>query len=256
MEYPLRRESRKTIGIYIVHGCVEVRAPFKTPKSVINEFVTSKNAWIAKRLAIVQKQQQMKQEFVLSYGSKLLWRGQEIPLLGDSNDNRIWRDDSGFHLPPNLDADSLKNNVIRLYKICAHNYLAERVMHFAQIMGDEPHNLKITNAKVRWGSCIKRIPQKAKRTNASSSLSLSKMLRNLQTATGKPLYNICFSWRLVMAEDDVIDAVVVHELAHIKEMNHSAQFYRLVKSVLPDYEERDSKLKILSKRLEYENWEI
>jgi predicted metal-dependent hydrolase len=59
-----------------------------------------------------------------------------------------------------------------------------------------------------------------------------------------------------MAEDDVIDAVIVHELAHIKEMNHSKAFYKIVKAVLADYDERDKKLKLLSKRLGCEDWEV
>ena len=256
MEYTLLRQSRKTVGIYIKNGGVEIRVPHKMPKAEIDKFVASKEKWIAEKFTASQERQEKKQEFTVSYGSPLLWRGQEYPLIGDSGSARIWRDEQGFHFPPSMDEELLKYNVIRLYKICAKNYLTERVRHFAGIMGDMPSDVKVTEAKTRWGSCSKRMPQKAKNMNSNSSLSMAKMIKNIQAATGTPVYSVNFSWRLMMAEDDVIDAIVVHELAHIKEMNHSPKFYDLVKSVLPDYDVRDAKLKQLGRRLGCEDWEV
>jgi predicted metal-dependent hydrolase len=92
-------------------------------------------------------------------------------------------------------------------------------------MNVTPAAVKVSEAKTRWGSCSEQ-------------------------------KNINFSWRLCMAEPDTIDSVVVHELAHLKEMNHSDRFYKLVYNVMPDYDERNGKLKDLSKRLGYEDWEV
>ena len=58
-----------------------------------------------------------------------------------------------------------------------------------------------------------------------------------------------------MAGDDVIDYVVVHELAHIKERNHSDRFWMAVAGVLPDYKTQQAKLKTLQQRLASEDWE-
>ena len=58
-----------------------------------------------------------------------------------------------------------------------------------------------------------------------------------------------------MADDDVIDYVVVHELAHLREMNHSPRFWAIVESVLPDFRERKARLRGLQAKLSSENWE-
>ena len=59
-----------------------------------------------------------------------------------------------------------------------------------------------------------------------------------------------------MAEDRVIEYVVVHELAHLLEMNHSKRFWAIVESVLPDYKECEFKLKELQRRISKENWNL
>ena len=94
----------------------------------------------------------------------------------------------------------------------------------ALVMGVAPTGIKITGAKTRWGSC-------------SSKNSIN------------------FSWRLVMADDEIIDYVIVHELAHIKELNHSPRFWAVVEGTLPDYKSRRSRLKLLQKKLAAEDWE-
>ena len=90
--------------------------------------------------------------------------------------------------------------------------LPRRVAYFAEILGVQPTGVKITSAKTRFGSC-----------------------------SGKN--SLCFSWRLMLYPPEAVDYVVVHELAHIKEKNHSAAFYKVVESVLPDYKARVKMLK-------------
>jgi len=81
MTYTLTRQPRKTIGLYIKDGGVEVRAPLKFPKSEIDRFVASKEKWIAEKLAAAKERDAQKQEFTVSYGSMLLWRGAEYPSI-------------------------------------------------------------------------------------------------------------------------------------------------------------------------------
>ena len=93
------------------------------------------------------------------------------------------------------------------YKKQAHIQIPKRVRHYANIVGEPFSRIFIKNQKSRWGSC-------------SSA-------RNLN-----------FNWRLMMAPLTVLDYVVVHEISHLKQMNHSKEFWAEVEKVLPDYQEQ------------------
>ena len=94
----------------------------------------------------------------------------------------------------------------------ANEVLPCKVAYFSKIMGVDVKSVKITSAKKRLGSC------------SSDN-------------------GICFSYRVMMYEDDVIDYVVIHELAHIKEHNHSKYFYDIVMKYCPDYKEIERRIK-------------
>ena len=100
----------------------------------------------------------------------------------------------------------------------AREVLPQRIAGFSLIMGVVPAKIKVTSAVTRWGSC-----------SAKNSL--------------------CFSYRIMLLPDEIIDYILVHELAHIRVKNHSAKFYSEVAKYLPDYKERISKLKIIQKDL-------
>ena len=100
----------------------------------------------------------------------------------------------------------------KAYIARAKEVLPERVAHYSRIMGLSPAGVRITGAKTRFGSC---------------------------GSNG----HVCFSWRLMQYPPEAIDYVVVHELAHLRHMNHSTAFYALVASVLPDHRERRALLR-------------
>ncbi|MCL1917485.1 MAG: M48 family metallopeptidase [Peptococcaceae bacterium] len=223
-DYTLIRSKRKTVALYITKDAnVQVRAPLKMPKAEIDRFVASKERWIRKHLAVREQNLKDKGTFTVSYGSKVLMRGQEYPIIAREG-NRAGLDGEGFYLPPGLSAEEIKRITIQIYKRVAKNFLMRKVIDFAKVTGLAPTAVKVNSAKTRWGSCSTR-----------NSLN--------------------FSWRLIMMEDDIIDYVVVHELAHIKEHNHSDRFWAVVRSVLPDYVHRKAKLKDMQKRLAGEDWD-
>lgn len=86
----------------------------------------------------------------------------------------------------------------------ARDIFTRKTEYYARIMGVSYGRISIREQKTRWGSC---------------------------SSQG----NLNFNWRLIFAPENVLDYVVVHELAHRKEMNHSKAFYAIVESVLPDY---------------------
>ena len=225
IDYTLTRSKRKTIAIYVRDGVVDVRAPLRTPKSEIDKFVTSKSDWITKNLTRSKERTEQKRAFTLDYGDTILYLGNEYPIVSKIG-SRVGFDDNlkHFYIPPNLNSGQIKFACVQIYRMLAKRDLTGKVLDFAKEMNVMPIAVKINGANSRWGSC-------------SSRKSLN------------------FSWRLIMAGDDVVDYVVVHELSHITEMNHSKRFWAIVENVLPDYRERQSRLKELQKKLNVEDWD-
>ena len=107
---------------------------------------------------------------------------------------------------------NLTDEMIAELRKTAKQILPLKVAYYAKIMGLKYGKITITGAKTRFGSCSSK-------------------------------GNIAFSYRLMMYPDEAIDYVVVHELAHLKEMNHSPAYYKIIAKVLPDYKERIKLLK-------------
>lgn len=219
-EYQLVRSKRKTLAIHITpDATVEVRAPLTLSKSRIDAFVEQKQDWIIKNLEHSKKILKTKKEFSFDETTKLWFMGKQYSLR-DSADVRF--DGEYFYAPYDC-FDSSKKSVIKLYRNLAERVIKERVAYYSKFMNVKPTAIKINGAMKRWGSC-----------SGQNSLN--------------------FSWALIMSDMSAIDYVVVHELAHIKQHNHSKQFWSIVASVLPDYKLREKKLRALQKELVKQNW--
>lgn len=94
----------------------------------------------------------------------------------------------------------------------AKQILPARIQYYAKIMGVTYGRITLREQKTRWGSCSSK-------------------------------GNLNFNWKLALMPDEILDYVVVHELAHRMEMNHSDKFWKIVENVLPDYRERRKWLK-------------
>ena len=223
IEYILTRSRRKTIAIYVRGGKVEVRAPLLMPKWEIDSFVILKEARIRESLAREAEISNYKAAFTMDYGSMISWRGKEYPIVSRSG-VKTGFDGTVFYMPPGLAPAQIKAACVQIYRRLALTYFTNRAGYYSEKMGVVPQSIKVNGAKTRWGSC-------------SSKKSIN------------------FSWRLALADDDVIDYVIVHELAHLVEMNHSPRFWVIVADILPGYAICQAKLKVLQARLALENWE-
>jgi predicted metal-dependent hydrolase len=224
IKYKIIRSKRKSIAVYITKdAAVEIRAPFGVPAAYIDSVVLSKKTWIEEQLEVHEHINEQKQNFKLDYGDMVLYRGKEYPIKVKAG-NLVGFDDNSFYMPSGLNYIQIRDAMIQIYKLLAKNVLMNKVGKFSENMALIPIAVKINFAKTRWGSC-----------------------------SGKNSIN--FSWRLILATDDVIDYVVVHELSHIKEHNHSDRFWTVVAEMLPDYLQREEKLKKLQMRLSEEDWD-
>ena len=223
ISYTLTRSKRKTIAIYIRNGSVEVRAPLRTSIREIERFILEKQNWITANLAESKEQSERKENFMLNYGDMVLYCGKQYTITPSSS-GKIGVSSDNFYIPAALPHEQIKAACVEIYKILAKSDLTLKTYQFATKMAVLPTSVKINSATTRWGSC-----------SAKKSLN--------------------FSWRLIMADEEVINYVVVHELAHLIEMNHSARFWAVVERVLPDYRERKTRLKGLQQKLNVENWE-
>jgi hypothetical protein len=208
------RSKRRTVGLEVTHqGKLVVRAPYHLNLSELEEILQRHRNWIRKKVREVQSQQTLVQSKKFCNGERFLYLGKEYPLhLVSSPRSALIFDGQSFQL--SLARVGLARELFeRWYRKQARTDLSRRVEQLAAITGFKFEEIRISSARSRWGSC-----------SAKGTISLT--------------------WRLIMAPPDIIDYVIIHELAHTLEKNHSRAFWQLVEKHLPDYRERRRWLRI------------
>jgi hypothetical protein len=199
------RTRRKTIALQITDDAtLIVRAPFFVDDKTIERVVESRKEWIErKRKEILSRDPKfLPKEFV--NGEGFLYLGKYYRLKIVKNAEEPFRFDNGFYLSKEH-LHHARDLFVQWYKQRAYEKISERVQWYAQKRGFKYNKVNITDAQKRWGSCSSK--------------------RNLN-----------FSWRLIMAPLAVVDYVVVHELVHLEEKNHTKAFWAKVKMLMPEYE--------------------
>ena len=198
------RSRRRTLSLEINESAeVIVRAPLKMPEQIIERFVYDKRLWIDQKTSILKAKQRDQVKY--EKGELFLYLGVNYELDITEKFKNFFFDDK-FFLPIKK-KDSAEKLFITWYKQQAAIVIPERVLYFSKIMGLSYNTVKLTSAKKRWGSCSGR-------------------------------NNLNFTWRLIMSPLDIIDYVIVHELAHVVQKNHSKKFWGIVEKYIPDYKER------------------
>lgn len=220
----VKRSSRRTVGMRIgKDGAPEILAP---KYASVDELLRICAPYEEKLLEMSRKQTQINAEreaFTLSYGSRVRVLGGEREIR-EGRRGFVGYDDEAFNLPPSLDDEQIRSFVVRIYKLLAKNYLTARVDEISQNMGLSVGAVRINSAKTHWASCSKK-----------SSLN--------------------FSWYCIMAEPEAVDYIIVHELCHMREFNHSPRFWAEVEKYCPDYKRHKAYLKGLWQEIMRERWE-
>lgn len=213
IDYKVKRSKRSTADIIVERdGSVLVRAPENLPDERIEDIVESKRHWIYKTLAEWRdlNAAHVQREFKGGEGFLYLGRNYRLSLVA-GQDVPLKLKDGRFCLQRELveqsDFSGARAAFRDYYVKKGQQRLAERVGYFAPKVGVEPTGLAVKELGNRWASC-------------------------------SPSGRLAFHWRCMMAPLTIIDYIVVHELCHIREKDHSDAFWNEIDKVMPSFRER------------------
>ena len=197
------RSRRKTFSIKISSdGLITMSVPLNANDSHIAEVLKLKEDWIRKKLQTIKNRKIVERNY--AHGSTLHLFGEEflINLVPDFKYAMKYSNNTIF-IASDL-SSKIKEYLPQLIRHIAKPRFYNRTMDYARKMNLKVASVKISSAKKRWGSCSNR-----------GSINLN--------------------WRLAFAPLEVIDYVIIHELAHIAELNHSKKFWKIVEKYCPNY---------------------
>jgi predicted metal-dependent hydrolase len=217
--YEFQRGQRRTIGLSVGPQGLSVRAPRWAPESAVEAFLHEKAGWIRKQWqALRERQRQAPPAMAWVPGAEVLFLGQPLRLELDPShafegagasrqDHRLV-----IALAHDAEAQRVREVAQAWLRRQALAWFTERLDHFSARMGLRYRRLGLSSASTRWGSA-----------SVDGSIRLN--------------------WRLIHLPVELIDYVVVHELSHLRQMNHGPAFWAEVARVLPDHVARRQALR-------------
>jgi predicted metal-dependent hydrolase len=214
IEYFIRRSARARRTRITVEqdGTVMVTLPMRAPERHASELVEARRAWLERHLVRIRRERaRLRQRPELGAGREVSYAGEPHDVIAVTLPRSARRSRVSHHDRPyptilielaTGDERPLGDILEAWLRAEAKRLIQRRVAVRARDLGVEPGRITVRDQRSRWGS--------ASRTGTVS-----------------------FSWRLVLAPAWVLDAIVVHELAHLVRFDHSARFWRLVGSVTP-----------------------
>jgi predicted metal-dependent hydrolase len=224
LEVKVARSRRKTWEIRITsERTLQVRGPLKVSDKKIIELLHTKAGWIVKKLEAMRMRPPVKPGRRFADGEPYPYMGDEYPLNITVSPNKsrvsVKLVEEGFLISvPEHNPDIIRSALEQWCRKTAGQVLPERVRAVEGRMGLKCRQVTVKDQKKRWGSC--------------SSLG-----------------NINLNWRLILMPPDVMDSVIVHELAHLVHPNHSSHFYGYLGLHNPDHKAHDRWLKEQGRQL-------
>ena len=198
------RSSRRSIGLLITDDAsILVRAPFRASEKDIAKVLGKNRSWLESKLreAVRIKEESAPCEF--RDGTSFLFLGNEYPLRVNPKASKFFNEKRGFEISGNY-LPQAHGMFESWYKRQARKLICARVLELGKPFERKDIAPRISSAGTRWGSC-----------------SMDGSIR--------------INWRLIQAPGEIIDYVIIHELSHLIEMNHSGSFWRIVEKYIPDF---------------------
>ncbi len=211
----------KRIKIRLSHTKeILIVSPKKISNSTIQEILSRHSSWIESKLHEININHNIRKKNPIDENTLILYRGNQLTIKNDITLNPFSLKLHDQYISINLNhirslenyQNILRDLILNWYFSKAHTIIPERTEYFSKIMNAPYNKISIRNQKSRWGSC----------------------------STKK---NLNFNWRLILAPKQILDYLVVHELSHLFEMNHSQKFWNIVEKYCPDYQSHEHWLK-------------
>jgi predicted metal-dependent hydrolase len=214
-DYTIVRSKRKSVAIHVVKQGVEVRIPHKVTNAFAIQFLISKKNWIKTKITEQQKINKALPKVVI--GESILWQGKPHLInyqVGQTH--QLLKQDNAFTvLSPTVPSEQKLVYLFEAYfKQQAKTYLTQLTLKTAEKMAlaNQLSEVRFRRTKTKWGHC---------------------------TSKG----NIQFNWLIMGAPIEVINYLVIHEVAHLKHPNHQIDFWKTVQTYCPEYKTHDGWLK-------------
>lgn len=209
VEYELRRSRRRTIGFVIDDRGLTVTAPQRTSTVEIENALRERGEWIVRKLVEWREHAARRAQLEIrwEHGAQLPFLGERLTITIDpAHRGPVTRAGDRLHLalPPGAGSEQVRDSVQGWLQRQARGHYEVRIAHFSALLGCAPSRLALSSARTRWGSC---------------------------SADG----TIRLNWRLVHFPPDIVDYVICHELAHLRELNHGPRFWETVGDLFPDH---------------------
>lgn len=202
------RTHRRSLCLTITKdGNLVVHAPTRMNMNDILKYISEKEKWIVSKQQEIERKLSINKD-ILDY-NQILFFGTKYSIQRVNGLKKIELSQNALMVQ---DSDNILFKIKKWYITQATKILKERLEYFANIMQIDYASVSICNSKTRWGSCDN-------------------------------YHNIKLNFRLIMLPHRAIDFVLIHELAHILEFNHSKDFYKIIQTIMPTYKVQQKVLK-------------
>lgn len=226
------RKSQRARNIRLTFedsGNLVVTLPLRRQLKDIETALIEHKKWILRKFKEARTQRKIPPPFLLKDGSYLPVIDRSFRLSLSVNNKRTARwsffNNTLNIMAPRLSPSIISRGIVYWYKTMAKLFLEDRVAYWSKIISISPNAIRVKNQHTVWGSCSKKA-------------------------------NLNFNWRILLLSKQAADYLIIHELTHLKEMNHSPRFWQLVEEFCPDYRIHKAELKVKNAWLRYPDKDI